>query len=73
MKTYKKPITLDTLNGDGYKAKPMGEQLLEHKALRDLLGLQSTVELRFISPTSRITPEAKAYIEGLGYEVLGAK
>lgn len=73
VKTYKKPITMDTLNGDGYKAKPMADQLLEHKALRDLLGFKNDVDLRFISPTSQITPDAKAYIESLGYEVIGAK
>lgn len=72
VKTYKKPITMDTLNGGGYKLKPMADQLLEHKALRDLLGFKNDVELRFISPTSQIEPDAKAYIESLGYEVIGA-
>lgn len=73
VKTYKKPITMETLNGGGYKAKPMADQLLEHKALRDLLGFKKDVVLRFISPTSPIEPEAKAYIESLGYEVIGAR
>jgi hypothetical protein len=73
VKAYKKPITMDILNGGGYKAKPMAEQLLEHKALRDLLGFKDQVELRFISPTSAIAPDAKAYIESLGYEVIGAR
>jgi len=73
VKTYKKPITMETLNGGGYKAKPMAEQLLEHKALRDLLGFKKEVELRFISPTSVIEPDAKAYIESLGYEVISAQ
>ncbi len=73
VKTYKKPITMETLNGGSYKAKPMAEQLLEHKALRDLLGFKKEVELRFISPTSIIEPDARAYIESLGYEVISAK
>lgn len=73
VKAYKKPITMETLNGGGYKAKPMAEQLLEHRALRDLLGFKDQVELRFISPTSTIDPDAKKYIESLGYEVIGAK
>jgi hypothetical protein len=73
VKTYKKPISVETLNGGGYKAKPMIDQLIEHKALRDILGFKDSVDLRFISPTSKITPEAKTMIEGLGYEVIGAK
>jgi len=73
VKTYKKSITMETLNGGGYKAKPMAEQLLEHKALRDLLGFKKEVELRFISPTSIIEPDAKNYIESLGYEVISAQ
>ncbi len=73
VKTYKKPITMETLNGGGYKLKPMSDQLLEHKALRDLLGFTETVDLRFISPTSKVEPDAKAYIESLGYDVISAK
>lgn len=73
VKAYKKPITLETLNGGGYKAKPMADQLLEHKALRDILGFKDSVDLRFISPTSKITPEAKIFIEKLGYEVISAE
>ncbi len=73
VKAYKKPISLEILNGGGYKAKPMVDQLMEHKALRDILGFKDSVDLRFISPTSKITPEAKRLIESLGYEVIGAK
>lgn len=73
VKAYKKPITVDTLNGEGYKLKPMIEQLKEHKALRDILGFKTSVDLRFIAPTSEITPDARAMIEALGYEVIGAK
>lgn len=72
VKAYIKPITLDTIAGHS-KDKTIFDQLQEHKALRDVLGLESSVNLRFISPLSVTDDEARKLIESIGYEVISAK
>jgi len=71
VKAYNKPVTLRLLtHGSG---KSILDQLVEHKALRDVLGLESTVKLRFISSISIIDKEAAEAIKKAGYEVISAK
>lgn len=71
VKAYNKPVTLRLLtHGSG---KSILEQLVEHKALRDVLGLESTVKLRFISSISVIDQEAAEAIKKAGYEIISAK
>lgn len=70
VKAYNKPVTIKLLNhGD----KSILEQLIEHKALRDVLGLEHSVKLRFISSISVIDDEATEAIKNIGYEVISAK
>lgn len=71
VKAYNKPVSLRLLtHGSG---KSILDQLIEHKALRDVLGLESTVKLRFISSLSIIDKEATEAIKKAGYEVISAK
>lgn len=71
VKAYNKPVTMRLINhGSG---KSILDQLIEHKALRDVLGLESTVKLRFISSISAIDNEAREAITQAGYEVISAK
>lgn len=69
VKAYGKIITIDMLEGRGSK-KSILDQLLEHKALRDLLGLEASVELRFLTPLAGIDDQARQMIEEIGYQVL---
>lgn len=71
VKAYNRPIKLSTIDGPG-KGKTILDQLKEHKALRDVLGLESDVKLRFVSPLSVVDEDAKKLIENLGYEVISA-
>lgn len=68
VKTYKRTIDRETLMGGG--GKTVYEQLLEHKLLRDLLGLEHQVRMRFISPLSSIDTEARRLLEEIGFEVI---
>lgn len=70
VKAYRKPISVKLLTDSSKKS--IYDQLVEHKALRDLLGLRKKVELVFISPISEITPEAKRVLHELGYIPLSA-
>lgn len=71
VKAYNKPVTMRLINhGSG---KSILDQLIEHKALRDVLGLESTVKLRFISSISAVNDEAREAITLAGYEVISAK
>lgn len=71
VKAYNKPVSMRLINhGSG---KSILDQLIEHKALRDVLGLQSTVKLRFVSSISIIDDEATKAIKEIGYEVISAK
>lgn len=70
VKAYRKPISVKLLTDSSKKS--IYDQLVEHKALRDLLGLRKKVELVFISPISEITPEAKRLLHELGYIPLSA-
>lgn len=70
VKAYRKPISVKLLKDSSKKS--IYDQLVEHKALRDLLGLRKKVELVFISPISEITPEAKRVLHELGYIPLSA-
>ncbi|MBY0413811.1 MAG: hypothetical protein K2Q18_06585 [Bdellovibrionales bacterium] len=72
VKAYIKPITMKSIGGHG-KEKTVLDQLREHKALRDVLGLEASVRLRFIAPLSPVSDDAKSAIEKLGYEVISAK
>lgn len=69
VKAYGQTITVEVLEGRGAK-KSILDQLLEHKALRDLLGLESSVELRFLTPLAGIEEQARYMIEEIGYQVL---
>lgn len=71
VKAYNRPIKLSTIDGPG-KGKTILDQLKEHKALRDVLGLETDVKLRFVSPLSIVDEDAKKLIESLGYEVISA-
>lgn len=71
VKAYNKPVTMRLINhGSG---KSILDQLIEHKALRDVLGLESSVKLRFISSISEVNEEAALAIQNIGYEVISAK
>lgn len=72
VKALAKPITYKSLM-DHPSHKPMYAQLLEHKILRDLLGLENHVQLVFTSTTSRIAPDAVAALNELGYIAVGAR
>lgn len=72
VKAYKKVITPELLK-DSHGKKSIFEQLLEHKALRDLLGLKNKVKLSFISPNTPISPEAKKLLASIGFSSLGAQ
>ena len=72
VKAYNRPIKIGTIDGPG-KGKTILDQLKEHKALRDVLGLESDVKLRFISPLSIVSEDARKLIESIGYEVISAK
>lgn len=71
VKSYKKSISARKLKEKSKKS--IYDQLIEHKVLRDLLGLRTKVELVFISPTSEITPDAKRLLNELGYITISAK
>lgn len=73
VKAYRKPISVELLKNDSYSKKSIYEQLIEHKALRDILGLKHKVNLLFISPTSPITEEAKKLLLKIGYQSYGAQ
>lgn len=68
VKAYNQKLTVQSISGEGSK-KTIVDQLQEHKALRDLLGLEHQVELRFSSPLSGIDDEAKQMVESLGFMV----
>jgi hypothetical protein len=70
VKAYNKPINMRLLN---HGTKSILDQLIEHKALRDVLGLEASVKLRFVSSISVINDDAVKVIEGIGYEVISAK
>jgi peptide deformylase len=71
VKAYNKPVTMNLINhGSG---KSILDQLIEHKALRDVLGLESSVKLRFVSSISIVDEEAKQAIRNVGYEIISAK
>lgn len=70
VKAYRKPISVKLLKDSSKKS--IYDQLVEHKALRDLLGLRKKVDLVFISPISEITPEAKRVLNELGYLTISA-
>lgn len=72
VKAYTKPISLKVISGHG-KSKTVADQLVEHKALRDVLGLETVVKLRFISPLSIVEDDARKLIESIGYEVVSAR
>lgn len=72
VKALAKPITLQSLMNHP-SHKPMYNQLLEHKILRDLLGLENHVHLVFVSTTSQIAPEAVEALKQLGYIAVGAR
>lgn len=70
VKAYNSPITMDLIShGD----KSILDQLIEHKALRDVLGLETSVKLRFVTSISAINDEATEAIKKIGYEVISAK
>lgn len=70
VKAYNKPVTIKLLDhGD----KSILDQLIEHKALRDVLGLEDSVNLRFVSSISLVDEEATEAIKKIGYEVVSAK
>lgn len=70
VKAYNKPVTMKLLeHGD----KSILDQLIEHKALRDVLGLEQSVKLRFVSSISVIDEEATEAIKKIGYDVISAK
>ncbi len=70
VKAYNKPVTLKLL---GHGDKSILDQLIEHKALRDVLGLEQTVKLRFVSSISVVDEEAAEAIKKIGYEIISAK
>lgn len=70
VKAYNRPVNMGLIK-DGDKS--ILDQLIEHKALRDVLGLENTVKLRFVSSLSVINAEAAEAIKQAGYEVISAK
>lgn len=70
VKAYNKPLNMRLLN---HGTKSIRDQLIEHKALRDVLGLGTSVKLRFVSSISVVSEEAAQVIEEIGYEVISAK
>lgn len=70
VKAYNKPVNMRLLR---HGTKSILDQLIEHKALRDVLGLEASVKLRFVSSISVINEEATEAIEQIGYEVISAK
>lgn len=68
VKAYGQKLSAQSISGEGSK-KTIIDQLQEHKALRDILGLEHQVELRFSSPLSGIDDEAKQMVESLGFKV----
>jgi hypothetical protein len=69
VKAYQLPITLTKLTENG-RRKTIYEQLVEHKSVAHLLGLEGRVEFRFVSPLSAVEPDAKRLLEALGYTVI---
>lgn len=72
VKALSKQITRESLMKHPI-SKPMYNQLMEHKILRDLLGLEDKVNLIFTSTTSRIAPDAVKALKELGYIAVGAR
>ena len=68
VKAYGQQLSAQSIAGNGPK-KSIIDQLQEHKALRDILGLEHQVDLRFSSPLSGMDNEAKEMVESLGFKV----
>lgn len=71
VKAYVKPISAKTITHG--KDKTILDQLIEHRALRDVLGLKDDVRMRFVSPLTVTEDSARKLIEEAGYEVISAK
>lgn len=72
VKAYNEVISKDILMPAGHPGKKtIYDQLIEHQALADVLGLKQ-VRFRFISPLSIVDAEAQKLISDLGYEVVYA-
>lgn len=73
VKAYGQVISKDVLIPNNHPGKKnIYDQLIEHQAMAELLGL-TNVRFRFISPMSSVDEEGFKMISGLGYEVVYAK
>lgn len=73
VKSYNETISKKLIRPEGHPGKKnIYDQLIEHKALAEILGLKD-VRFRFISPSSVVDQEAQDMISALGYEVVFAK
>lgn len=72
VKARRAPITLKSLTESRGKKKSMLDQIQEHLQLRDILGLQDKVRLRFVVPTSQVDKAARDKLELLGVEVISS-
>lgn len=73
VKAYNETISKETISHSTHNGKKtIYEQLIEHQALAEILGIKN-LRFRFISPLSSIDPEAQKMISSLGYEVVFAQ
>ena len=68
VKAFHKSITLESLHKRSGN-KSLYEQLVEHKVVRDILGLTELVELRLLSTMSHVEEDAIRELAKIGYKV----
>lgn len=70
VKAYHKGFTRENLSARGGKNKSIYEQLIEHRSVAQLLGLEGRVDFVFISPTSNVDQGGRELLRAIGFEVL---
>lgn len=69
VKAYGRPITARILNQGGGKKKSIYDQLVEHRSVASLLGLEDHIDFSFVTPLVKVEADAREILDELGYVV----